>query len=118
MRLKRPSFKGVLRGLILAVALPLFALMIYLWRTDWVPAGYVGVIYDANSGLQANFYKPGAVWIGWRQQMYVYPTRLQAAIYTEDPTAAVPVTQAQEAKEYQGEWYPVVRPNHKKDEVK
>jgi hypothetical protein len=87
MRLKRPSFKGVLRGIILAIVLPLFALMIYLWRTDWVPAGYVGVIYDANSGLQTNYYKPGAVWIGWRQQMYVYPTRLQAAIYTEDPSA-------------------------------
>ncbi len=86
-RFNRPSFKGCLRSVILAVVLPLFAWMFYLWRTEWVPAGYVGVIYDANSGLQNKFYKPGATWIGWRQQMYVYPTRLQAAVYTEDPAA-------------------------------
>jgi hypothetical protein len=37
---------------------------------------------------------------------------------TEDPTAVVPVAQSNEPKEYQGEWYPVVRPKAHKDEVK
>ncbi len=32
-----------------------------------------------------------------------------------DPTAPVPVAQPVEEKEYQGEWYPVVRPKHHKD---
>lgn len=37
---------------------------------------------------------------------------------TEDPTAVVPIATPEEAKEYQGEWYPVVKPKHHKDEVK
>jgi hypothetical protein len=31
---------------------------------------------------------------------------------TQDPTAAVPAAQNDEPKEYQGEWYPVVKPKH------
>jgi len=54
-------------------------------RTRWVPAGHIGVIYDAQGGLQKNIINPRAVYVGWRQELYVYPTQLQAAIYTQDP---------------------------------
>ena len=54
-------------------------------RTEWVPAGHVGVIYDAQGGLQKKPIIPRAVYVGWRQQLYTYPTQLQAAIYTQDP---------------------------------
>ena len=53
-------------------------------RTQWIPAGHIGVIYDAQGGLQKDVIKPRAVYVGWRQQLYTYPTQLQAAIYTQD----------------------------------
>jgi hypothetical protein len=58
-----------------------------LSRTKWIPAGFVGVIYDASSGLQNKVYKPQAVFVGFRQQLYTYPTRLQNALYTQDESA-------------------------------
>lgn len=83
----RPSLKKfVIRSGITLLAV-FFGFIFFLSRTDWVPAGYVGLIYDANKGILPDVYKPSAIWIGWRQQLYIYPTKLQAAIYTEDPTA-------------------------------
>jgi regulator of protease activity HflC (stomatin/prohibitin superfamily) len=54
-------------------------------HTVWIPAGYVGVVYNARTGLQNKVYNPQAVYLGFFDQIYTYPTRLQAAIYTEDP---------------------------------
>jgi hypothetical protein len=85
--MKRPPLKKLIRILLLVVGLPLVALMVYVSRTDWVPAGYVGVVFDANQGILPKVYKPSAVFIGWRQQLYIYPTRLQAAVYTQDPSS-------------------------------
>jgi regulator of protease activity HflC (stomatin/prohibitin superfamily) len=53
-------------------------------RTEWIPAGHVGVIYDANKGLQNQIIPPKAVYVGWRQRMLTYPTQIQPAIYTQD----------------------------------
>lgn len=53
-------------------------------HTIWIPAGYVGVIFNARTGLQDKVYKPQAVYLGFFDQMYTYPTKLQAAIYTQD----------------------------------
>jgi regulator of protease activity HflC (stomatin/prohibitin superfamily) len=47
----------------------------------------VGVIYDASGGLQRRVLTPRRVLVGWRQKLYIYPTRLEAAVYTQDPTA-------------------------------
>ena len=55
-------------------------------RTEWIPAGHVGLLYNAQGGLKAEPIPPRAVYVGWRQQLYTYPTKLQAAIYTQDPT--------------------------------
>ena len=85
--MKRPPLKKLIRTILLVIFIPLFAFLFYLSRLDWVPAGHVGVIYDANKGLLPEVYNPSAIYIGWRQQLYTYPTRLQAAIYTEDATA-------------------------------
>jgi regulator of protease activity HflC (stomatin/prohibitin superfamily) len=54
-------------------------------HTVWIPAGYVGVIYNARTGLQNKVYPPQAVYLGFFDQIYTYPTKLQAAIYTQDP---------------------------------
>jgi regulator of protease activity HflC (stomatin/prohibitin superfamily) len=85
--MKRPPLKKLIRTLLLVIFVPLFAFLFYMSRLDWVPAGHVGVIYDASKGLLPEVYNPRAIYIGWRQQLYTYPTRLNAAIYTEDETA-------------------------------
>lgn len=79
MKLKRAM--GVAGGLVGLVAL--YGTWTYS-RTEWIPAGHVGVIYDAQGGLQKKIIPPRAVFVGWRQQLYTYPTQLQAAIYTQD----------------------------------
>lgn len=53
--------------------------------TQSIAAGYVGVIYDASRGLLNKVYDPRAVLVGWRQQLYVYPTKPQNAIYSQNP---------------------------------
>jgi len=58
----------------------------FLSRCQWVPAGHVGVIYSANGGLQKEVIRPRRVFVPWMSQLYVYPTMLKAAIYTNDPS--------------------------------
>jgi regulator of protease activity HflC (stomatin/prohibitin superfamily) len=53
-------------------------------RSAWIDAGYVGILYDANSGVQPKVYPPSRIFIGWRQRLYVYPTKLQSAKYVQD----------------------------------
>ena len=85
--MKGIKFKSVLKGFIAFVVLGLFS-FVFVWsRTKWIPAGHVGVIYDASRGLLPKVIKPQAVFVGWRQQLFVYPTRLMNALYTEDPAA-------------------------------
>ena len=83
----RPKLRTVIRW----AAGSILAVIVFggcaLSRTRWIPAGYVGLIYDASSGLQHKVYKPQALFVGFRQQLYVYPTRLQNALYTQDPSA-------------------------------
>ena len=83
----RPPLKKVTRIALAAVLAPLAVYGLILSRTEWIPAGHVGLVYDASSGLRNEVYEPRALLIGFRQQLYIYPTRLQAAIYSQDPTA-------------------------------
>lgn len=72
----------------MALVIVLLAIVGGSWwysHTVWIPAGYVGVVYNARTGLQNKVYNPQAVYLGFFDQIYTYPTRLQAAIYTEDP---------------------------------
>lgn len=85
--MKRPKLKTVLRNFLLVLIIGAFTFMIVMSRMQWIPAGYVGVIYDASGGLQDKILRPQATFVGWRQQLYIYPTRLQNALYTNDPSA-------------------------------
>ncbi|MBL8048394.1 MAG: hypothetical protein JNJ45_06900 [Chthonomonas sp.] len=70
------------------IVIPLGILIAFsiIWsRFQWIPAGYVGVIYNASGGLQDKVYTPRRVFVNWFQTLYVYPTRLQAAIYSSTP---------------------------------
>lgn len=58
---------------------------LYAWsRMQWVEAGHVGIIYNAQGGLDSRVLKPQRVFMGYFQTLYTYPTRLQAAIYSQD----------------------------------
>lgn len=78
--------KVILSGGTLGV-LTLGYLIYHFTFTHWIPAGYVGIIYNAQGGLQDKIYTPQAVTLGYFQQLYTYPTRLQNAIYSQDPEA-------------------------------
>lgn len=55
-------------------------------RSEWIEAGNVGLIYNANGGLERNnTISPRRVFVGWRQKLYTYPTMLKNAVYTQDP---------------------------------
>ena len=80
MKVKR----GV-RIVIGAAVLALFGTIIFFSRSEWIPAGHVGVIYRANGGLRREIIPPRRVFVPWMSQLYVYPTMVQSAIYTNDP---------------------------------
>jgi regulator of protease activity HflC (stomatin/prohibitin superfamily) len=85
--MKNLKFKTVLRSLAGIAILGLLTFLFFFSRTSWIPVGHVGVVYDASRGLLPSVYRPQAVFIGWRQKLYVYPTRLQNAVYTKDESA-------------------------------
>ncbi len=85
--MKNLKFKTVLKWTVGILVLGALGTGFVWSRTSWIPAGHVGVIYDASRGLLNEVYKPKAIFIGWRQRMYLYPTRLQNAVYTKDPNA-------------------------------
>lgn len=79
----------VKRGLGLVIGAALLGVLgwsVYISRAKWVPAGYVGVIYSANGGLQKEVIRPRRVFVPWMSQLYVYPTMVKCAIYTNDPS--------------------------------
>ena len=60
----------------------------YRLNLQWVPAGDVGIKFNARSGAdRSRVYEPQAYFTGPFEQFYLYPTRIQNAVYTQDPTA-------------------------------
>ena len=53
-------------------------------RSAWIDAGFVGILYDASSGVQPKPLKAGRVFVGWRQRLYTFPTKLMSAKYVQD----------------------------------
>lgn len=53
---------------------------------QWIEPGNVGVIYDANHGLENKTYQPQRIFPGFRRTLYQYPTTIETAIYSQDPT--------------------------------
>lgn len=79
---KATRFKVVFFG---GLALLLLGGGWYWSRLQWIGAGYVGIIYNASGGVVNKVYPPQRLFVGPFQQLYTYPTRLQSAIYTQDP---------------------------------
>ena len=54
-------------------------------RSQWIDAGHIGIVYNANGGLdRTKTLNPERVFVGIGQRVYQYPTKLQNAIYTQD----------------------------------
>ncbi|MGV3618287.1 MAG: SPFH domain-containing protein [Fimbriimonas sp.] len=71
-------------GAITAVAA--LAVISYYSLVEWIPAGHVGLVYNASGGLDQRVYKPQRLFLWPWQTLYTYPTTLQAAIYSNDAT--------------------------------
>ncbi len=80
--MKRPVLK--LSLFVGIVGLVFIGFLVWLSRLQWIPAGHVGVVYNAQSGLRKTVYKPQALFIGFFDQLYVYPTKLQSAVYSNE----------------------------------
>lgn len=72
-------------GLGLTIVLVVMGIVIYYSRSQWIDAGHVGIVYNANGGLnRSHVLNPERVFVGWGQRLYEYPTMLQNAVYTQD----------------------------------
>lgn len=78
------SVRKLVTGVVLLAIAGFVGLTVYFSRTQWIPAGHVGVIFTPD-GLQKQVITPRRVWVPFRSQLFVYPTMLQAAIYSNDP---------------------------------
>src|SRR5438067_2201271 len=79
---------GVLFEVMLAAvfAVALFLGGAWYWnRCEWVDAGYVGMMYTAGHGLETKVYHPGRVYVPPFSQLLKYPTKVNLALYTNDP---------------------------------
>ena len=53
-----------------------------------VPAGNVGVrinLYGSDKGVDAEALGPGRYWVGWNQELHVFPTFTQNYVWTREP---------------------------------
>jgi hypothetical protein len=78
------KLKHALIGMGCLTALAMGAWGFYEMRSEWVDAGYVGILYNASGGIQKDVITPRRVFVQWRQKLYTYPTKLQAAKYVQD----------------------------------
>ena len=77
------KLKTVVGAVIALAVLGLGGFSFYEARSQWVDAGYVGILFDASKGVSPNIYKPQRVFVGFRQRLYTYPTKLQSAKYIQ-----------------------------------
>lgn len=58
-----------------------------------VPAGNVGVkfdLYGGDKGVTGEVVGPGKYWLGWNEEMYLFPTFTQNTVWTKEATAGSP----------------------------
>lgn len=77
------KLKTVLAIVGTVAALGIGSLVFYEARSQWIDAGYVGILYDASKGVSPEVIQAKRVLVGWRQRLYTYPTRLQSAKYLQ-----------------------------------
>lgn len=51
-----------------------------------IPPASVGIRFDPNTGISQSLVKPQVVWLGYREQLIIYPTSIHNATYTKGGT--------------------------------
>lgn len=75
-------------GCIVIPSILLVGWLYYRANLQWIPAGFVGIKFNARSGAdRTRIYEPAAYFTGPFEQFYLYPTRIQNAVYTQDTHA-------------------------------
>jgi len=75
-------------GLLAVIVLVGIGWAYYRLNLQWIPAGYVGIKFNARSGAdRSRVFEPAAYFTGPFETFYLYPTRIQNAVYTQDPNA-------------------------------
>lgn len=70
-----------------------------------VPAGQVGVrvnLYGDDKGVQNEVLGPGRYWVGWNQDLYLFPTFTQTHTWTADTTDDSPANESITFQDKQG----------------
>lgn len=74
-----------------------FALVLMLAACGKVPAGNVGVkvdLYGNSRGVQQQVLGPGRYYVGWNQELYLFPTFTQNYTWTKDPREGSPTDES------------------------
>lgn len=72
----------------------LYALIVasLLTACDYVPAGNVGVkfnLYGSDKGVQEEVVPPGKYWLGWNEELYIYPTFTQNKVWSQEEDQSI-----------------------------
>lgn len=75
--------------------LAIAAVSLTLGACSYVPSGHVGVkvkMYGGDKGVDTQELPPGRYWIGWNEELHLFPTFTQNACWTKgaDPTCGSP----------------------------
>ena len=60
-----------------------------------VPAGNVGIkvfLLGGAKGVDSQELGPGRYWIGWNEDLFLFPTWTQSYVWTKDPAEGSPTT--------------------------
>lgn len=71
----------------------LLGLMSMNFGCSKVPAGYKGVkvyLLGASKGVEAEELGPGRYWIGWNEELFLFPTFTQNVVWTQSKTEGSP----------------------------
>jgi regulator of protease activity HflC (stomatin/prohibitin superfamily) len=49
-----------------------------------IPPGSVGVKFNGASGVSTHLLRPEVVWVGWNEQLIIYPTNIQQATFVRN----------------------------------
>src|SRR6476469_7549254 len=49
-----------------------------------IPPGSVGVKFNGASGVSTHLLRPEVVWVGWNEQLIIYPTNIQQATFVKN----------------------------------
>jgi regulator of protease activity HflC (stomatin/prohibitin superfamily) len=85
------------QGIIVVIALLLFvAIGVGIAGCERVPVGYAGIkvnLLGSEKGVDSELLSVGRYWLGWNEELHLYPTYQVNYVYTRDTTEASPTNE-------------------------